>query len=800
LPIPLVVDGRVVDDQVAARVTRAGDRAAVPKEAVVTAIADTLDGDARQAVENMPAREGYVTAESIQAAGLQARFDASQLAFVIEIPQELKRPAAITGRREATRRGDLDAPSTVSAYANAVVSQTWRREDGESERELADVFLDGAARVGGLGGVTIEWFGTLQETQGFRRDDVRLVYDRPGSLLRATAGDLNFRTQGFQSSEDLLGLSLAREFRLQPETIFEPRGRRSFVVERPSNVTVIVDGQTVRQLRLDPGRYLVQDLARTTGANDVTIEIDDGTGIPRRIEFSVFSGAGLLGEGVSDYSIAAGVRSSQDDAGRRVYDADDPVVAGFYRYGLTDWLSLGANIQADQDNYLAGTDVALATGLGLFSTEAAWSDRPDSDGYIVDLNYEAPPLRLGRFDDVQFDASALYRSREFQEFQQVEDEVATLDPLNQPLFPLAAPTPEVTLNDRLTLDLRVSSPISETVSASLSTGFIDRRNEVDQYTLRPSVTLRIADAYSLRINATARHEDSTAFETFLSLSVRFGPRLSGQTSIEAGIDEGPLTTLELQRSDSGNRVASTGFRVTGSRDATTEQVDGSLSYVANRFDVNVDLGAQRSDGQNQEAAAVDVGFGLAMADGEVALGRPVSDSFAVVHRHPTLADRRVEVNPSDDGPVANTGILGPALIPDLNSYDVERLDYTVDDLPLGYDLGDQRVDTQLPYRGGIDVQVGSAAVVSVIGTAIAPDGEPLALAAGEVEAATNDIAEEARIFFTNRAGRFALQKLSPGSYTIRAVYKDQALTATFAIDPDAVGLERLGELRFQDSE
>jgi outer membrane usher protein FimD/PapC len=316
--------------------------------------------------------------------------------------------------------------------------------------------------------------------------------------------------------------------------------------------------------------------------------------------------------------------------------------------------------------------------------------------------------------------------------------------------------------------------------------------------LRPSVTWRIADAYSLRVNATAQHEDTTEFETFLSLSVRLGPRLSGQTTLETGVDNGPVTTAEIQRSDAGNRVGSTGFRLTGSRDETTEQVDGSLSYVANRFDLNVDLGARNSDDQRERAADVDIGFGLAMADGEVALGRPVSDAFAIVHRHPTLGHRRVEADPADEGPVATTGVFGPALVPDLRSYDVERVDYSVEELPLGYDLGAQRVETRLPYRGGIDVQVGSAAVVSVIGTALGPDGEPLALTAGEVTAEGGELEGDTKVFFTNRAGRFALQKLAPGRYTIHATRDGQGLTASFGIDEDAVGLVRLGELRFQE--
>ena len=52
-------------------------------------------------------------------------------------------------------------------------------------------------------------------------------------------------TAGFQSYQSLLGLTVARNFSLQPYRITQPLGQTSFFLKAPSKVEVLVNGRAL---------------------------------------------------------------------------------------------------------------------------------------------------------------------------------------------------------------------------------------------------------------------------------------------------------------------------------------------------------------------------------------------------------------------------------------------------------------------------------------------------------------------------------------------------------------------------
>src|SRR3546814_17756609 len=80
------------------------------------------------------------------------------------------------------------------------------------------IFLDGAARIGG---VVVESEGIWQpgtSAQDFERFGTRFIYDDVDSVLRWTAGDMLTRGEGFKASLPLSGLSVQRSLCLLPLT------------------------------------------------------------------------------------------------------------------------------------------------------------------------------------------------------------------------------------------------------------------------------------------------------------------------------------------------------------------------------------------------------------------------------------------------------------------------------------------------------------------------------------------------------------------------------------------------------
>ena len=183
---------------------------------------------------------------------------------------------------------------------------------------------------------------------------------------------------------------------------------------------------------------------------------------------------------------------------------------------------------------------------------------------------------------------------------------------------------------------------------------------------------------------------------------------------------------------------------------------------------------------------------IAYADGHAAIGRPVGAGFAIVAPSAGLANNEVTVGKSASGISAKTDALGPALVSDISSYTPNRIDFDVDDLPAGYDLGDGLFELMPKHRSGFALKVGSNYTISALGTLLAADGRPVALLTGTAtEEATPDRKVE---LFTNREGRFSAQGLAPGKWLLEVATTPPTRYA-LVIPDGAVGLHRAGDLR-----
>jgi outer membrane usher protein len=223
-------------------------------------------------------------------------------------------------------------------------------------------------------------------------------------------------------------------------------------------------------------------------------------------------------------------------------------------------------------------------------------------------------------------------------------------------------------------------------------------------------------------------------------------------------------------------------------------LDGSIHYTGNRGLVGL---YQQSRLAGLEADALDqrtslrVETAIAYADGAVAFGRPVADGFAIVTPHAGLSDHDIMIGREESGITAMGDWLGPALIPSVSAYSLNRIEFDVADLPAGYDLGNGLFDLQPQYRSGYALKVGSAYTVTAVGTLLDGRSEPLALLTGiAIEAANPDKKVE---LFTNRTGRFAAQGLAPGKWILE-VASAPPQRFELVIPADSVGLVRTGTL------
>lgn len=794
LTVP-VRDGTFYLGDVGARIAPDG-AASVPKDRFLQIAGPLLRSAALDRARSVADADGYLPLQALKAQGFDIAFDPGK----VEIQFAPNLDDRATGRLSA-RRGDavlsenLAAPATVAGYVNmrggvSYASEPFLGEEGTAGVRIA---FDGAVT---WSGIVLESGASLGDDDGFTRGASRLVYDLPEEALRFAAGDISPRRVDLQGGADLLGVSVEKSYqKLQPGRNIRATGSRSFRIERPSKVDVKVNGHSVQRLNLRPGDYDLSDLPLAVGANDITLDIEDDVGNRRTLDFTVFSGRALLAEGISEWGVSGGIAARRDAERRRSfaslygdleYDAETPVVTGFYERGVSEDVTGTVHIQADPEMVMGGAGAAVQTSFGFWAFDAAASHAASRGaGFAAGVGYELVGGEAKGSDARSFRIAADYTSAAF----------------------AAADMPEAANRTMLDLSAIYAQALPWDMAGSVSgTWSIGRGSDADSYgvdvslsrPVGPSATASISAGYQQ--SAGGGHDDPRRFAAALRLNYR----VDENASIDAGHDLGEGRSHLGYRYQDGTGVGSWNAQVDVERTAAGGQredgddymLGGALGYVGNRAELSVSqyngLAGLDTERLEQRTSAT-IGTAVAFADGRVAVGRPVGNGFAIVAPHDNLAASEVMIGASKEEVSGSSGLFGPALVSQLSPYAPGRVAYDVSNLPVGYDLGAGGFDVLPAYRSGYRLTVGSDYTVTVFGTLMGADGEPITLLTGTArEAGRTD--GPAVTVFTNRTGRFGAQGLKAGRWMLEMATEPPA---RFVIDvpADAVGLVRLGELR-----
>ncbi|WP_088342937.1 MULTISPECIES: fimbria/pilus outer membrane usher protein [Rhodomicrobium] len=770
----------------------------VPKAALLAAVKPLLRAKVYEALAAASATcaGDHCNLARLRDAGFDFRFDPAAVAIIVypSLDQKAEGDIRVQADSAITESPNAAEAADLSAFLNlrSAVDYIGDSPSGWAGLRAPAFDLEGAIRwqslvleaEGTYEPDDFSWFG--ERGDGFRRRGTRLVRDFEEDAVRASLGDVYPIGTGLQYAPDLLGLSLERSYsKLQPGRNMRSTGRRSFRLERPSSVDIVVNGLTVRKLRLDAGDYNLSDLPVAQGANDMVLLIEDDLGSRQRLEFTSFSDAALLPPGLSEWSFAAGVPAGFT-GGEPDYQTDALFVTGFYRRGLSESVTGEAHLQGDGARLMSGLGVMFGGRLGFVALEGAASVDEDRWGAAFDGDYALADIADGggRMHSLRLSAKA--RTADF-----------------------GAPHPAFRLDDDairsewLALSASYATTLPFEVSAALSGGFgfgfepCDDSYHADLSLSRPlgrKLSLGLSGGYYYR-----------ALDADLSLSLRLQYRPDENSSLSASFDApGRRSSLVYDR-QVGQGVGSWETTVdvthqmpehTASYEGSEENsVNASLRYTGNRGTVSL---SQDSRFAGLDAARIDqrtslrVETGIAFADGRMAVGRPVSGGFAIVSPADNLAANEITIGGDGSGVVAHTDWLGPALVPSVAPYRLTRVDYDVADLPSGYDLGDGLFDLMPKNGSGYKLTVGSSYTVTALGTLIGADGEPVALLTG-VAIEEKDPARRVELF-TNREGRFSAQGLAPGIWLIEMASEPRTLFQ-LTVPPDTVGFYRAEPLR-----
>lgn len=772
------------------------DRLEFSSQRVIELLSGLLTDTALQNLRSKFSSKSIISPGDFAGTSITVTYDPQTLQLVFIIPPTLEAARNIAIAPGGQIRGQFVKPANFSAFTNILGSLDYVEQGVKTGVQEPVFLLDSGLWTHGF---ELESQGVWQpgvHGAEFQRQGSRLVYDYPKDVIRFSAGDLLPVPQGFQGAPQMAGLSLYRSYGvLQPETSVRPSGDQTFILTRPSTVTVTVNGSQVRTMRLDPGTYNLRNFPFSQGANDITLSIVDDTGAVRTLHFNVFFNQTQLAPGISEFGIWVGVKSPLSTYGPHY--SDRPVGTAYFRYGVSQNLTIGGNYQVDDNMQMFGGQALFSLPIGTFSLNVAGSRlMGGTSGYAATLTYQ----RLFEFTGGTGDSLNLAATTRSANFATLGSSATVLPPTTT--VPPVTPLPTVPLISTNPYQYELSAGYTHafdtalymSLSAHYSKG---RNNNPDIQDYHVIGGYRLSDTLGLTVDAS--YQTGTGFQKGFGalLSLTWSP--SATSSVR-----NDYNTRENDERLSYQNVSGTGvgsYNIQGSLERADDGsgFQGTANYIANRGQIGLTHSTSFTGGDlskvTDQRTSLHVATAIGYADGAFSVGQPVSQAFAIYTPNRNLGNADVVVNPipNSDNYTAETGWLGTALEGDLAAYVPRTVTVDAPNAPPGYNLGTGSYRMLPPYRAGYRLEVGSEYSVTAVGRLLQANGKPLSLIAGTATEVDNPSHPPVQMF-TNSQGRFGAAGLKPGKWRIEM--STQPVTVyELDVPADAVGVVRAGELK-----
>jgi outer membrane usher protein len=619
-----------------------------------------------------------------------------------------------------------------------------------SRRDARNLFVDGTVSRGPWAlRSDAQWWAD----GGLHRGLTRLEFDQPRTLRRWTIGDQYALSPDPLGGSALLGgVGVARAFDLDPFLITFPQPYLNGVLQAPGTVEIYANGVLVGRQPLQAGPFSLQGLGLSPGRNDVRLVLRDPFGGTRELSSaSYYSASGLLAPGLSEYALRLGRERSSPFEDRYL---DDPVLAGYWRRGLDQALTVGLRAEADRDLRNLGAQAALRLPVGELSAALARSAGPasaDSGGALaIDYRYSNRiagwSLGMRRFD---------------RGYRRLGDAFGddTLDGL------LRQPRGDAFAAVGWSPDARLSLQLHWNRNRYFDAG--------DETRYGFDGTLRLGVGAQLYF-ALARNDGDGGRDTIAQLGVSLA---LGRDNLNAGSrhdGNGWGYGVDANRS----RPSDTGFGYSASFD---RQNGADFAYGRGEYQGRhgrYALTVQDADGRSQ--GSVLLSGALVALGGRVFATPPVDNGFALV-RVPGLAGVQVR---RENLPVGITDAAGELLVRELLPYYPNRIGYDDDDVPADWNTGPNALTVAVPRHGGAVVPFQARPLRAITGSLRLPRSG----------AATLRLHGDGHDYSTRIGGsaRYYLEDVAPGAYALEVELDDGARAhCTLQVPVLAPGVTRL---------
>ena len=629
-------------------------------------------------------------------------------------------------------------------------------------------FLNYGATWSSTGGNAVNLESGVSLGRAFATSSFYLPADRPASrgltavmlddrdrLRRYQVGDSIAATGPLGGTVQLAGVSISRDFSLDPYFIRYPTTGLSGVVTTPSRVDLYVNNQLVRTLQLPPGAYQLTNLALPAGAADTRVVVRDAFGGEQEFGGSYYVTTSILSKGLHQYQYAIGAeRLRPFDT---LWSYGRPIVTAVHRVGVAEGLTLGGRAEVESGLASGGmTATARAGRFGAVEVSAGVS-RTDVTGIAGGVAYE--------YTGHKGSASIGWR--------RMSDSYATL----------------TTRRGASTIVNELFASLTARLGRAVTGGLSWQSQDIVE---RPGLRRATATAgFSLQQNVSLFVSGSRASVdgrwtngAFASLSIGLGARTTASLSAEkeGGVSRGGFDIQQSPPVGPGY-----GFRgqVSGLGAATT-LVDGELR-AQSRWG-QADLRQTMIDGRRETWAQVN--GALVAIGGRVHASRPIQDGFALV-RVPEVAGVRTYVSHQEMG---RTDARGDLLLPNLLPYYGNRISIADTDVPIDRMLSARDVTLAPPYRGGAIATFPAPRQQRLSGRLVAGPGVPAIEGPRALSARVSVAGQVSSETWLGAGGEFYLEGLDAGTYVLDVIGPDLKCRAAIDVHDSDAPVLRLGDV------
>jgi outer membrane usher protein len=596
-------------------------------------------------------------------------------------------------------------------------------------------------------------YNTLSATErSTTRGLSSVTIDQRHSMRRWTMGDNLGYTGALGGDAWVGGVTVTKEYSINPYYVRYPTLSLSTPIAVPSVLEVQVNGQTVSQERVDPGRLDIRNLPLTLGRNDARIIVRDAFGQTRELSSNYYVSSSALTAGTHDYQYSFGLQ--RFGVGEKNWDYRAPVLLARHRVGITDSFTAGARFEGRRDVLSGGPSINLRLPFGEIETAVAGSRLHGqwANAQMAAFTYASRPVTAG--------GSVTRTSPHY----------TTLTP-NPP-----GQTPKTQAN--VFASTSVAGPLTVTLQHSLTQMW--EGTERKRTGLLTSLHL---NRY-LEMNASASYgndERGRVREAYVGLSVLFGR--ASATAAHLVDSRGGRMTFDAQQP----LPVGEGYGYQLHADNGPVNTSSGVARYQNahgRYEVRQEtIGTATTTTVSAMGGIVGIGGGLYAT-------RPVQESFALV-RVPGVQGVRAFASHQEIG---KTGRSGDVLIPDLQAYYGNILNIADGDIPIQYSVGDAGMTLAPPYRGGAVARFDVQMIQRVIGR--------LKLVSGAEE----HYQVYGELTVTSAAGRsygspvgsdgtFYFENLPTGPYTAAMEYRGTRCVFTLDVPASTNAMLDLGTVR-----